>query len=244
MDILQTLRDRGISKIKFVLDFNLSRPTFDEYIKKYESGESLPKGKYQIIFDSLFSKELSTEEFSNRYNSFKDLMKRDKIMKLDNLDPVVTDDIIQILSALKEEAEETEQKSELIPFIKYLSINYHNNRIVDILVKYFNYLNGLIDNVDFASDDKKYVGCFYHINDALLNNSELLNEISDKYYQDYLAKRKELLARNNKQTKDIKEKISSLIDNYVNQAVADSNGELSNEEIVKKVLSKIAISND
>ena len=54
----------------------LSRPTFDTYIAAYESGLKITKGRYQKIFDSLFSDYyISSDVFKERLELYHELLK-------------------------------------------------------------------------------------------------------------------------------------------------------------------------
>ena len=241
MDILVILKDNNISKARFAHDLNLSRPTLDEYIKKHETGESLPKSKYQIIFDSLFSEELSADTFAERYKAYKEMLKRDKLMRLDNLSPEDTDSIIHIVTELKQFSSTTDSKSQLIPFIEFLSMSYTHNPIVDIWVKYFNYLNNYIDNIEFTDIEKKYIGNLYHLNDALSNNQNAFEQMSDEYFKDYIQKRNNLIAANTKRAIELKKTIQHILEKSIAEVVTSSNETVDNDEMVKKVLERIAI---
>ena len=241
MDILITLKDNDISKARFAHDLNLSRPTLDEYIKRYEVGESLPKSKYQIIFDSLFAEELSKDTFSERYKAFKEMIKRDRLMRLDNLSPEDTDSIIHIVTELKQFSSTNDSKSQLIPFIEFLSMSYTHNPIVDIWVKYFNYLNNYVDDIEFSNIEKKYVGNLYHLNDALSNNNSAFEQMSDEYFKDYLQKRSNLIAANTKRAIELKKTIQHILEKSIAEVVSNSNETIDNDEMVRKVLERITI---
>lgn len=238
MNVIETLNEHGIRKFRFAKDFLLSRPTLDEYINKFEAGEPLPKSKYQIIFDSLFTKNLGVDDFDGRYNSLKNLIKRDRMMRLDELNADNTDDIIFIVDSLKKSIND-DGKSELIPFVKYVVENHDNDSIVDIWVKYFNDLNNLSDVDDYGTFDKKYIGAFFRLNNAYLYNQNELKKIDDGYYEDFLKRKRENKALADEKTATITNKIEQIISKYVADAVANSSDEDDNDVIIKKVLERI-----
>ena len=154
--IEDTLRQHEILKIRFAHDFNLSRPTLDEYIRKYEGGNALPKEKYQIIFDSLFKMPLSHTEFINRYKNLANIYKRDVVMKLTDLDPNTTDLITNIVDQLRMSVDAKSGHSPLIPFIEYVASNYRSQKVANAWICYFNELNGLNDESVVLSNEEKW----------------------------------------------------------------------------------------
>lgn len=241
MDIIDTLKEKNISKSRFAVDFGLSRPTLDDYIKRYQNGETLPKDKYQTIFDALFSEPLSKEGFDKRYKSFKLLLRRDRALKLDDLSADNTDSIIQIVTVLKENVEEGGDNQKLLSFINFLCLNYGRNDIVDIWVKYYAHLNCLVDDIVFTEKEKRYIGCLYHINHALGEDNGELDKIDPSFYDEYLAKRNLVMAKKDDRTAFVKDQFSKMIEKYVAEIVSNSNEEESKEDVLKKVLTKITI---
>lgn len=239
--ILDTLKEYGITKFRFANDFLLSRPTLDEYIAKYEAGETLPKTKYQIAFDSLFSKPLTYDEFVGTYHSFRDLLKRDRAMKLDNLDANETDSIINIVESLKDSIQDHE--SHLIPFIKYLTNSYSHNALVDLWINYFNDLNGFQNAIEYTDIDKKYIGMLYHINHSFQYDQDALKNIDDRFFNEYLKRKQEIKKLNEGKTQEVTNKIGNIIAKYVADAVANSDEEEDAETIVRKILEKIGTNN-
>ena len=238
MNVLDTLNEHDIRKFRFAKDFFLSRPTLDDYIAKYESGEALPKSKYQIIFDSLFSKSLGIDDFNSRYLSLKNLIRRDRLMRLDELNPNDTDSIISIVEGLKSSIDD-KGKSELIPFIKFIADGYDNNSLINIWTKYFNDLNNLTDSIEYDDFDKKYVGAFYHINHAYLYNQQELNDVDVAYFESFLKRKSENKTAAEEKTAAITNKLEQIINKYVVDAVASSDENDDNEVIIKKVLERI-----
>ena len=238
MNVLDTLNEHDIRKFRFAKDFFLSRPTLDDYIAKYESGETLPKSKYQIIFDSLFSKSLGIDDFNNRYLSLKNLIRIDRLMRLDELNPNDTDSIISIVEGLKSSIDD-KGKSELIPFIKFIADGYDNNSLINIWTKYYNDLNNLTDSIEYDDFDKKYVGAFYHLNHAYLYNQQELNDVDAAYFESFLKRKSENKTAAEEKTAAITNKLEQIINKYVVDAVASSDENDDNEVIIKKVLERI-----
>ena len=236
MNVVETLKKHSLSKIQFALDFYLSRPTLDDYINKFEQGKSLPKSKYQIIFDTLFGSELDLIQFKKEYEYFKTLMSRDRAIRLDDLSPEATDKIFRIIDGLKESAL-NDDSLELINFIYFVADGYnYGNELSKAWVLYFNELNGLKCRNDISDRLKKYLGCFYTLNrDFLVDDSRL-----DIANYDLFIKRKDELKRKRQQRKrEIQEKVSEIIKQRVEEEMKKMSADTSDDEIVQKIVGDI-----
>ena len=60
----------------------MSRPTLDTYIEMFESGQTIPKERYDIIFKRLFDYDnCSAEEFAKNFQQVENLLSRDQNME-------------------------------------------------------------------------------------------------------------------------------------------------------------------
>ena len=57
INVKNQLKNLGITLAEFADKLQISRPTLDSYIQIFESGDKIPKEKYQTIFNKLFGKE-------------------------------------------------------------------------------------------------------------------------------------------------------------------------------------------
>ena len=236
MNIAEVLKKNGLSKVQFASDFFLSRPTLDEYIIKFENGDKLPKAKYQIIFDSLFSEDLSDLRFRNEYASFKRLISRDKAIKIDDLNPNATDKIFRIINDLKRAALEDEGLK-LINFISFVSRGYNNgNELANAWVLYFNELNSLQESNDITEKQKKYLGCFYVLNRDFNDGATNL-DISN--YAKFMERKKELKLTEDQRRQEIQERVSEIIKQRVEEEMKKMSADVSDDEIVQKIVGDI-----
>lgn len=238
-NVIETLKKYGITKYRFAKDFNLSRPTLDEYILKFENGEQIQKEKYQIIFASLFEKKLSNETFKTNYERYKRMFRRDAVMMLDEIDPENTDLIIEIIDKLKESIDLDNSESCLIQFVHYVVSNYESDDIVKMWVKYFNDLNGLCDNVRFDDREKKYIGYFYRINNAFSSNN--IDSLNSNYFNEYLKRKSELKIERSERTQKVKDRVIELITPYLKDIMSSSLDVENDDEIAQKIISKISV---
>ena len=236
MNVTETLKKHGLSKVQFASDFFLSRPTLDDYIAKFESGEKLPKVKYQIIFDSLFANDLEPNFFKNEYDDFKRLIGRDKAIRLDDFSPEVTDRIIRIIENLKRSAM-NDDHTELINFISFITDGYnHGNEFANLWVLYFNDLNGLQVHKDIDEKQQKYLGSFYVLNREYLDGASNL-DISN--YAKFIERKNELRHNREQRRNEIQERINAIIKKRVEEEMKVMPSDVSDEEIVQKIVGDI-----
>ena len=236
MNVVDTLKKHNLSKIQFAVDFYLSRPTLDDYINKYEHGRTLPKSKYQIIFDTLFGSELDLIQFKKEYEYFKTLMSRDKAIRLDDLSPEATDKIFRIIDNLKESAL-NDDYLELINFIHFVTDGYnYGSELSKAWVLYFNELNGITSHNDISDKLKKYIGCFYMLNrDFSIDDSRL--DIAN--YDLFIKRKNELKCKRQQRRREIQEKVSEIIKKRVEEEMKKMSADTSDDEIVQKIVGDI-----
>lgn len=239
MNITETLKKHGLSKIQFATDFYLSRPTLDEYIKKFENGDKLPKEKYQLIFESLFKAD-SDSGFDKAYSHYKRLIDRDRSIRLDDFSPELTDKIFRTVECLKRSAL-SDDNFELINYVSYIAEEYsHVNELVKLWVMYFNELNGLSEYGDLTEKQRAYLGAFYMLNRSYLDGS-LKSDESD--YAKFIVRISELKAESEKRRREIHEELHERIDAIISKRVEEElkamPSNATNDEIVKKIMDDI-----
>ena len=236
MNVVEVLRKHGLSKAKFAADYFLSRPTLDDYISRFESGSKLPKKKYQIIFDSLFTYELDDDHFSKEYATYKHLINRDKVIKLDDFSPEVTDKIFSIIRALKESALKDDH-TELINFVSFVALGFNeDDDLAKAWVLYFNELNGLQVHENITDRQMRYLGNFYELNRNYIFNDKKL-DISK--YSLFIKRKDEIKQNREHRKKEIQEKVSAIIKKRVEEEMRRMSSDTSDDEIVKKIVGDI-----
>lgn len=236
MNVVEVLKKHGLSKIQFASDFFLSRPTLDEYILKFDNGDKLPKIKYQIIFNSLFSEDLNDNRFRNEYTDFKRMIARDKSIKIDDLSPRTTDQILGIIDDLKKAAI-SDKDSKLINFISFVTRGYNDgNELANAWVLYFNELNSLQEYNDITEKQKKYLGSFYIINRDFNEGATNL-DISN--YAKFIERKEELKKSEEQRRLEIQERVSEIIKKRVEEEMKKMSADESDDEIVQKIVGDI-----
>ena len=239
MNIKLILKKHHITLQRFANDIGLSRPTLDAYITQYEETGTLPKEKYKIIFDTLFSDDTSEEEFAETYSSLKFMVSRDEKIGVLDLDPGKTDTLMNIINNIKSDMLKENGNSNVYYFINAIVNNYRNNIVMEALAEYFAILNGYIAEEEINQERKGYYAnifkCFKYLSDA----DTISYEEAD--YKAFLERCKEIKFEQQEEgkrlEKSIKEKIFSIFDEYNERGIKLEN--VDEQEIIQKLL-KIA----
>ena len=235
MGVYDILKNNNIPKIVFAKDFDLSRPTLDEYIDLFDSGKKIQKEKYSVVFNSLFENNLSPHEFKKRYVNLKRIYNRDILLHLESLDTHNTDCITQIVEELRESVDCDTQKSELLPFVYYIVTSYRTDRLCKALLSYFNELNG-VTSKELSEFEKSYFGSLFDINCKFLDDPCSLDSSN---YNRFVKKKQIIEASKRKKTIEIRNEINEVIDKYVNEIVASSRDDEDKHLIIERVIKKM-----
>lgn len=159
--IKEYIRQQNETISSFAKKLHLSRPTLDTYIITYEADKSLPKKKYQIIFDYLFQ-DLTTQKgiFSGRLEMCSKLLEKEEKFNVWELSSKKIDYVSQILNKVKEDLSNTNCDEELYMFIDILISNY-NQEFFQNLVRYFLTLNGYKDEISVTEQQKAFFAKIY-----------------------------------------------------------------------------------
>ena len=205
MNIKDTLKHNNLTKSAFADAIGISRPTLDQYIDKYKSGQRIPKERYQEIFDRLFSKELSIEQFRRELAICSLIAKNvcdDKNRTALQVDSAVDKAFMAILN---DSDDETTKKNKYA-FIEYFIKNYSKNRILDSFSKYISFMNyiGEIDTVPLELTSQ-FVA-FYQIQKSLDSGNASMYDRS--LYEEMMTER----GRNAPQKKPVVFDVSIMAD--------------------------------
>lgn len=221
--------------MQFASDFFLSRPTLDSYIQKFENDLPLPQRRYQIIFDELFSKDLSNDKFDGLYSKYINLLQRDRMMSLTHIDTISTDRIMHVFRELKRSVQ-FDGGNDLLSFIEFVVRSYQNDKKVQILVKYFSYLNSL-NEYSPTQEEIIYMSNLYHVFNSIDGSDHRL--LSDKYIQEFISKKHTLIENKERKKTKLIEDINSIIRDYFESSGNDIPDNLSDKEAMKYVLERI-----
>lgn len=157
------LKEHGITILKFAEDFGMARNTVSSYIKLYEDGKVIPKEKYKIIFDRLFSTSKDDASFYVVYNSMKRLFIKDQLNGSFDLSPDQSDYINSMIENLVENIPSDETDYHIRYFLATILNSYKYEKIFSDLAMYFYILNnGNKDDYDKLSVESKVVILAYY----------------------------------------------------------------------------------
>ena len=123
----------------------LSRPTFDTYIATYESGLKITKGRYQKIFDSLFSDYcISSDVFKERLELYHELLKSEKKNEPIEYLSKRADRTSMLMNEIRDNIRYNGLDNDLYKFINLVITNYSEDIFYN-LVQFFLILYGKKD---------------------------------------------------------------------------------------------------
>lgn len=239
MNIKLILKKHHITLQRFANDIGLSRPTLDAYITQYTKTGSLPKDKYQIIFDKLFSEDNSEQDFLENYSSLKYMVSRDEKIGVLDLAPEKTDTLMDIINSIKNDMVMEDGNPAIYYFINAIVNNYRHNIVMETLAEYFAILNGYIAEEEINQERKGYYAnifkCFKYLSDA-----DTISYV-EADYEAFLKRCKEIKLEQQEEgkkfEKSIKKKIYSIFDEYNERGIKLE--DVDEQEIIQKLL-KIA----
>lgn len=235
INIKEYLKSIGISKQEFATEIKLSRPTLDSYIITYENGEIIPRERYQIIFDELFSEDLDPETFRMELDRLKNLLDRDERLGTDKLDTYAADMVSRLKDRMSQDMSQDGWNQSVYTFIDMLITSYRQNIIFERLAEYFTYLNrSELDDLA-ESEQIPYFAQFYRLFHSLIKNPTTYEK---KDYEAFLKRReqiiKERMTEQEKQEENIKKLISDTARELQETGIAATDA-----EIIKAVLEKL-----
>lgn len=231
-NIKQYLKDVGMTQKEFAERIGLSRPTLDTYIEMFESGQTIPKERYNIIFKRLFDSDSnSAEEFEKSFRQIENLLSRDQKYGTSDLEPEAADYVSLIVRNMKSDLKMANWNSDVYTFINILISNYRENEIFQQLVEYFIYLND-IRSVENVEDYQ--IPYFANMFRAFRSLSEDPSVYNEQDYQDFLKRCFEIREDKKKKTDErknkLKDRIQSMITEYEKKGI-----NLNEEEILEAI---------
>lgn len=183
-----------------------------------------------------FSDDTSEEEFTETYSSLKFMVSRDEKIGVLDLDPEKTDTLMDIINNIKKDMLKENGNYNVYYFINAIVNNYRHNIVKEVLAEYFAILDGYIAEEEIKQDRKGYYAnifkCFKYLSDA----DTISYEEAD--YEAFLKRCKEIKLEQQQEEKrleqSIKEKISSIVDEYNERGIKLEN--VDEQEIIQKLL--------
>lgn len=230
--IKQYLKEVGLTQKEFAERIGLSRPTLDTYIEMYEQGKTIPKERYNIIFNRLFDDEqLSANDFYDALQNAERLLKRDQQYGTSDLDPKAADYVSLIVRNMNHDFSEGGWNKYVYTFINILITNYRHNDVFQRLVEYFIFLNGIEPVESIKKEQIPYFANLFKVFHCLCENPDVYEECD---YQAFLSRCLEIKQDKEKKADErknnLKKRIQDMITNYEKKGI-----ELTEEEIVEEI---------
>lgn len=235
-NIKQYLKDVGITLKEFAERIGLSRPTLDTYIEMFESGQTIPKERYNIIFKRLFDVDTgSAEAFFKNLKQVENLLSRDQKYGTNDLEPVAADYVSLIVRNMSRDLKIADWNKDVYTFINILISNYRKNEIFKQLVEYFIYLNDIRSVETIKKNQIPYVANIFRAFHSLAQDPSVYDE---QDYQDFLKRCFEIREDKKKLTDErknkLKERIQNMIVEYEKKGI-----DLSEEEIIEAITNQL-----
>ncbi len=235
-NIKQYLKDVGITQKEFAERIGLSRPTLDTYIEMFESGQTIPKERYDIIFKRLFDCDnCSAEEFSKNLQQVENLLSRDQKYGTSDLEPEAADYVSLIVRNMNKDLKMADWNKDVYTFINILISNYRENEIFKQLVEYFIFLN---DIRSVETIEEYQIPYFANIFRAFHSLSEDPSVYNKQDYEEFLKRcfeiREDKKKLVNERKNKLKERIQKMISEYEKKGI-----DLNEEEIIEAIKKQI-----
>ena len=217
-NIKEYLKTIGMSKQEFANEIKLSRPTLDAYITAYENGETIPRERYQIIFDELFSEDLEVDSFQETLKRLKNLLDRDERLGTEKLDARAADMVSRLKDRMFQDMSQGDWNQSVYTFIDMLITSNRselNDRVSDEQIPYF--------------------AQFYRVFDSLLKNPTLYQKTD---YEAFMRRRGQLINNRVRAQEEKEEKIKNLIFDTAKE-LEETGIAATDAEILKALLEKL-----
>lgn len=233
MNIKQILKDNNYTLKDFATEIKLSRPTLDSYIIIYESGEIIPKDRYQIIFDGLFSSELVHDEFLERLNKYKNLLERDQNLGTSSLYVGDADLVSKIHKLMLDDIKRDDCDKNVYFFISLLISSYRDIDVFKQLSDYFAILNNLTE-IDESDISKRYLAYFYKVFKSVKDKAP---DYTETEFEDFVKRRDEIrvekIKRRDEKVLAIEQMVKDIADECAQKGL-----ELTKEQLLKELASR------
>ena len=230
--IKRELKEHDITLSQFCDDFNISRPTLNNYIKLYEDQETLPSEVFERIFDYLFDAEVSSHnEFMERYSYVQDYYHRkytnrftNDLLGYNNLSERNYNSLLMTI--------ERDKVEKRISDDKFMMINYilkNDDEILDKYIDFFMCYKGTKKFNESKYKDNKFIVLLYK---ALQSRKDKMRQEDFPVLNEFITLNNELFNKKtpHKYSKDLSKKVASLIE--------EKYGYLSDKEI-EEVLNEL-----
>ena len=205
MDIKEYLKSIHMTQKELADRLGLSRPTLDTYIQMFQRNEPLPRDKYQVVFEQLFTDPVrGDKEFRETLDEYALFLKQDQVLETNGMSTEEAYIMSLVIQEIKKDLCKNDANIDIYIFINLLIHNYRKNPVLMQMVEYFLLLYSRKNVNDIAEDEKVFLSNYHR----LLQDKEQL-VFQPKAFEDLLeyankSKRVNALAKEQLQQQIIK----------------------------------------
>lgn len=238
--IKSKLKEMDIKLVEFAERIEISRPTLNNYISLYESGEKIPNDKYQCIFDRLFKNKIKDKDvFIRRLEGCHNLIERDKALGTIDFSAEKTDLIMSIVNRIKADIKESDFDEDIYVFINLLIGSYKHEKVFKQFAEYFLYLNNIKEIDTIKEEEKPFISnCYEFMKRAVDGELKLNQEFMIKFEERISdVKKTKDEAKKNLNERIFKEKLEEQLNEMINEKVKLGLDieEIDVEELIKNI---------
>lgn len=213
MNINQYLKSIGKTKSELATELEISRPTLNQYIDIYETGQKIENERYNIIFSRLFSNQQAGRDlFERKLYSIKSLLERDKKYDIGSIEPGAADLVARIHNNMVNDMSKGEWDAKVYDWIIILLSRYRDYPIMRELAGYFSDLNSDSDISELAESSKAYYAYYYECFKRIRENPP---EYNPEMYNEFLSRKEQLKKEREERNKALDEKVQKRLDGVV-----------------------------
>lgn len=194
----------------------ISRPTLNTYISMFENNQKLSNEKYQIIFETLFSGELSKEDFDKYVCRFNNMITRDELLGTSSLNPVKTDTIYYLIDEMKKDLYTDDSNEKVYIFIRMLLNSYRSVPVFEDLIDYFLTLNNLSELSSYDLNKQQKLSMYYEFFSKIRDNKITYEQRNLDLFNERIEQLKE---QNQKAMDALKNKINEKVNSEIARQV-------------------------
>ena len=171
MDIKDYLKSIHMTQKELADRLGLSRPTLDTYIQMFQMNEPLPRDKYQVVFEQLFTNPLKNDkEFRETLDEYALFLKQEQVLGTNSMSTEEAYIMSLVTQEIKKDLCKNDANIDIYVFINLLIHNYRKNPVLMQMVEYFLLLYSRKNANDIEEYDKVIISNYH----KLLQNKEKL----------------------------------------------------------------------
>lgn len=172
MDIKDYLKSIHMTQKELAERLGLSRPTLDTYIQMFQANQDLPRDKYQVVFEQLFTTHPKTEcEFREVLDKYSLFLKQEQVLDTSAMGTEKSFIMSLVIQEIKKDLCKSDTNIDIYIFINLLIHNYRKSPVLMQVIEYFLLLYNRKNVNDIDENSKVFLSNFYRL---IQNNEQLV----------------------------------------------------------------------